>query len=389
MPASCPVSGPECPYGPGRPDKCESTLSLKRLLLHQLICSVGELSNGNVFFSCRDFRLVSSKSYCPCVWSTCFSDCPFLIVCCVPTSLFDIDVPCNVHVVVLPSSAAFITCSVSYQTDVTGCPQLLLKYRVTPRLAVRCRARNASLIADCCCFQLLPSTASLTQTDYYQTTNISGRYQDEPVKAIAHHSYLWLLALNALRILLHILFRCLCYNALFLHSAPFLRDSYCIFYDLVSMLRCTAFTSLIVWYCNFRSANVISFRVAAVVRTCISFFFCSTTYLLRASSTDLFVYNKHGCFCPAAHTSITQELVNRLRRSSLVLMGAYCRGHRWLPWVFLLIFCRYVFVPAKAPKFGHIYVYFLPVLFIIFISSEMPICNIQGFSLELSILKLL
>ena len=77
--------------------------------------------------------------------------------------------------------------------------------------------------------QLLPSTANLTQTDYYQTTNIAGRYQDEPVKAIAHHSYLWLLALNALRILLHILFRCLCYNALFLHSAPFLRDSYCIF----------------------------------------------------------------------------------------------------------------------------------------------------------------
>ena len=28
MPASCPVSGPECPYGPGRPDKCESTFSL-------------------------------------------------------------------------------------------------------------------------------------------------------------------------------------------------------------------------------------------------------------------------------------------------------------------------------------------------------------------------
>ena len=27
VPASCPVSGPECPYGPGRPDKCESTFS--------------------------------------------------------------------------------------------------------------------------------------------------------------------------------------------------------------------------------------------------------------------------------------------------------------------------------------------------------------------------
>ena len=27
VPASCPVTGPECPYGPGRPDKCESTFS--------------------------------------------------------------------------------------------------------------------------------------------------------------------------------------------------------------------------------------------------------------------------------------------------------------------------------------------------------------------------
>ena len=31
VPASCPVSGPECPYGPGRPDKCESTFSHQRL----------------------------------------------------------------------------------------------------------------------------------------------------------------------------------------------------------------------------------------------------------------------------------------------------------------------------------------------------------------------
>ena len=30
VPASCPVSGPECPYGPGRPDKCESTFSGSR-----------------------------------------------------------------------------------------------------------------------------------------------------------------------------------------------------------------------------------------------------------------------------------------------------------------------------------------------------------------------
>ena len=36
MPASCPVSGPECPYGPGRPDKCESTLTRPpRLTLRQ------------------------------------------------------------------------------------------------------------------------------------------------------------------------------------------------------------------------------------------------------------------------------------------------------------------------------------------------------------------
>ena len=93
-------------------------------------------------------------------------------------------------------------------------------------------------------------------------------------------------------------------------------------------------------------------------------------------------------FYPAAHTSITQDLVNRLRRSSLVLMGAYCRGHRWLPWVFLLIFCRYVFIPAKAPKFDHIYVYFLPVLFIIFISSEMPICNIAAYQQYLCLCQL-